>query len=130
MGQLNAHQANDLANHFLAMATAIGDYRYGEINNLSSDENQQLKEIHQVLLDIADELYTRSANLVMDEVSASLRHINDISTNIQETFQSIVDVQKAIDRATQLVSLGTSVLNRDPLAIKDSLTSILTTQDT
>lgn len=129
MGQLNAHQAHDLANDFLAMATTVGDYRYREISSLSEGENQELKEVHQALLDIADELYTRSANLVMDEVVASLNQINSITARMEDTFRNIVDVQKAIDRATQLVNLGTALLKRDPLAIKDSLTTILTTED-
>lgn len=129
MGKLSAKQAHTLANDFLAMATAIGEYRYREIINLSVEQNQHLKELHKELLDTADELYTRSANLVMYEVEASLERISSVSTNIREAFRKIADVQQAIDRATQLVSLGAAVLRRDPLAIKDTLTTIITNED-
>jgi hypothetical protein len=129
MGQLTAKQTHDLANDFLVMASAIGDYRYREITNLNADENLRLKELHNALLDTADELYTRSANLVMDEVEASLNHINNITQKIHDAFQKIADVQQAIDRATQLVRLGTAVLTSDPLAIKDTLTTIIANEE-
>jgi hypothetical protein len=42
MAKLTAQQANDLANNFLGLAQAIGDYRFDNWNTLSKTENQSL----------------------------------------------------------------------------------------
>lgn len=123
MAKLTAKQANELANNFLGLAQAIGDYRYQ--NALSKSQNQKMKDFHWSVLKYADDLYTLSATLVMDDIENSLSSIAAITTQVQTTYKTIQDVQKVINIAASIVTLGASVLSKNPQAIKDSISNLV-----
>ena len=127
MGKLKAKQAHQLANNFLAIAQALGNYRYENFDTLSRSNNRKLKDLHWSILQTADDLYTLSATLVMDDVEDSLSKIEKITNNLQRTFKKITSVQKAIDYATQAVTLGGAILSKNPVAIKDAILKTLNT---
>ena len=127
MPKLTAKQTNELASHFLAFAQAIGDYRYEHFKSLSKRQNQRLKDFHWTILQHADELFTRSAVLVMDEVQTSLTTIAEISSQMKDTYKTLQQVQKALNVAASVVTLGTSILSNNPQAMADSLGNLLHT---
>ena len=124
MGNLTSQQVNQLANNFLALAEAIGEYRFQKFNSLTNAQNKQLKEFHKRTLDYSDKLYTISATLVIDDVENSLSKLNNITQEIKETYQSLENVQKAINISTSIVTIGASFFSLNPQAIKDSLDNI------
>ncbi len=121
MAQLTAEQANALANDFLAMAQAIGDYRYNYFNTLTDDQKQRIKDLHWTLLNYADDLYTQSAILVMNNVKDALTQITTISTEIRKSYQALQNVQKAIDVATAAATLGAAFMSKSPQAVAKAL---------
>ena len=127
MAQLTAQQANELADNFLAMAQEIGEYRYQHIANLSETQNQRIKELHSKALDYADEFYTLSATLVMNDIQTSLDKIHDITTQIKATYKQLQNVQKAIDIAASIVTLAASIVSKNPQEIADSLNGLVDT---
>lgn len=127
MPNLTSQQANKLANEFLALAQAIGDYRYSNYDNLSPEENQQLKNYHWSILNCSDDLFTLSANLILNDVNSSLIAISDITTEIKGTYQNLANVQKAINVATSVVTLGAAIISKNPQAIADSLSGLINT---
>jgi hypothetical protein len=127
MPNLTSQQVNELANHFLAMAEEISNYRYKNFEKLSKEENKQLKESHSDLLDKCDELYTLSASLVLEDVQTALSSINSITTEIKATYTTLVNIQKAINVAASVVTLASSVLSKDPKAIGGSITALVNT---
>ena len=123
MEKLTAKQANELANNFLGLAQAIGDYRYQ--NSLPKQQNQKIKDLHWSVLNCADDLYTLSATLVMDDVEQSLLAIATITKELQADYKKLQDVQNAINVAASIVTLGASLFSKNPQAIKESLSNLV-----
>ena len=121
MAQLTSHQANELADYFLAIAQAVGDYRYRNNDNLSKSQNTKLKELQGSIRKYADELYTLSATLVFDDVKSSLSSIGNVTSQLKSAYKILKDVQKAISIATSFATLGEAILNKNPQAIMDSV---------
>lgn len=124
MPNLTSQQANKLANDFLALAQAIGEYRYQNYTNLSSEENQQLKNYHWSILNCSDDLFTLSAQLILEDVNSSLNAISAITIKIKENYQNLENIQKAINVATSIVTLGAAIISKNPQAVTDSLSEL------
>jgi len=127
MAKLTAKQANELANNFLALAQSIGDYRYTNYDNLSKIQNQNLRESHRRILDYSDHLFTLSATLVLEDVQTSLTSIGAVTSEIKATYKTLQNVQKAINVAASVVTLGASILSKNPQAIADSIGGLVDT---
>ena len=127
MAQLTAIQANKLADNFLAMANEIGEYRYHNIQKLSASQNQEIGDLHSKALDYADEFYTLSATLVLDDVQASLEKIDGVTAEIKATYKQLQDVQKVINVAASVVTLGAAIINKNPQSIAEALDGLLDT---
>ena len=123
MAKLTVKQANELANNFLGLAQAIGEYRYQ--NTLPRLQNQKIKDLHWSVLNFADDLYTLSATLMMDDVEQSLSTIGSITKELQAAYKKLQNVQKAINVAASIVTLGSSILSKNPQAIKESLSILV-----
>lgn len=124
MGKLTSKQVHELANNFLALAQSIGDFRYKNYDTLTEEQNKILRETHKRTLDYSDDLYTMSATLVIDDVKRSLSKLDTITENIKTSYQSLEDVQKAINIATNVITLGASIFSLNPQAISDALGSL------
>lgn len=126
MDNLTSQQANALANDFSSLAQALSDYRHQNFDNLSELQSQTIKDLHESILDHADRLLTLSATLVMEDVQTSLTSIKDITGQIKDTYQTLQNIQKAIDIATSVVNLGASIISKNPQAIAGSIDNLLT----
>ncbi len=124
MAKLTSKQVNEIANNFLALAQSIGEYRYNHYSTLTDTQNKILRESHKRTLDYSDDLYTLSATLVMNDAKDSLTKLESITKNIKESYKSLEDVQKAINIATSVVTLGASIFSLNPQAIIDSLSNL------
>jgi hypothetical protein len=127
MANLTAQQINELADNFSALAHAIGEYRSQNFNALTTQQKQMIEEFYKSILDYADNFYALSATLVMDDVQASLTTIGDITTQIKATFNTLQNVQKAINIAASVVTLGSSIFSKDPQKIANSIVELLDT---
>ena len=125
MPNLTSQQANKLANNFLALAQSVGEYRYTHYSDLSPDENQQLKNYHWSILNCSDDLFTLSANIIIEDVETSLNSISEITNQIKGTYQDLQNVQKAINVATSVVTLGAAIVSKNPQAIADSISGLV-----
>ncbi|PKH52255.1 hypothetical protein CXF68_16835 [Tenacibaculum sp. Bg11-29] len=123
MANLTSQQINVLANNFLALAQAIGEYRYTNYESLTDNQNMVLRDSHRRTLDYSDNLFTLSATLVMNDVDDSLARLDAITHEIKNTYESLSDVQKAINIAATIVTLGASVFSLNPQAIVDALSN-------
>ena len=121
MAQLTSQQVNELANYFLTMAQAIGDYRVNNFDALSKEENQKTADLFDSILKYADDLFTLSAILVMEDVHTSLSSIGDITNKMKSTFKTLQDIQKVINIAASVVTLGEAIVKKNPQAIADAI---------
>jgi hypothetical protein len=124
MATLTAQQANNLANNFLGLAQAIGDYRFDNWNTLSKAENQKLGDFQWSILSYGEDILALSTALVMDDVQDSLAQINNVTLEIKETIKSLNQLQKAINVAASIVSLGGAIVSKNPQAIVAGIQSV------
>jgi len=117
MAQLTAQQANDLANQFLALAQAIGDFRYNHWNDLSKVQHQRLASQHWSVLNYGEDILALSTALIMDDVSSSLASIKTITGQIKSTLGMLKDIQKGVDITAAIVMLGAAIISQSPIAI-------------
>jgi hypothetical protein len=121
MGNLTSEQALELSNYFLTLSQTIGQYRIDNFESLSSDQDNRIKDLHWSVMMYANNFNALSTILVLDEVEESLNAINQITRNINETISHLENIQKVIDIATAVVSLGASILSTDVLDINNSI---------
>lgn len=126
MAQLDFQQVHDLADNFLAMAKAIGEYRYNN-PGIPDEQDQKINESLKSVLKYATDFYTLSAIIIIadTDVTNSLSTISDITAQIKETYAKLQKVQKAIDVATSIVSLGAALFSKDPKAVADSINNLV-----
>lgn len=121
MDKLTAQQVTELGDCFLLFAQAVGNYRYVNGGNLSAAQSRQIRNFHWNLLKYADDLYTGSVKLVMEAAEPALETINTITGEINDSYQTLQQVQKAIDVAAACVKLGMAIFSKEPLSISAAL---------
>ena len=121
MAQLTAQQANDLANQFLALAQAIGDFRYNHWSELSKAQHQRLASQHWSVLNNGEDILALSTALIMDDVSSSLASIKTITGQIKSSLGTLKDIQKGIGITTVIVMLGAAIISQSPIAIAGAI---------
>lgn len=126
MAQLDFQQVHDLADNFLAMAKAIGEYRYNN-PNMPVEQDKKINNSHRSVLKYATDLYTLSAIIIIadEDVTNSLSTISEITAQIKETYAKLQKVQKAIDVAASIVVLGAALFSKDPKAIANSINGLV-----
>jgi hypothetical protein len=65
----------------------------------------------------------------MDDVEASLTKINTISSKIKGTIQVLKNIQKGIDVAAAIVTLGAAIISKSPKVIADSIDGLVKSWD-
>lgn len=124
MANLTPEQVNELGDIFLDLAQSIGNYRRKNNKSLTEYDKKILRESHKRTLDYSDDLYTISATLVMGDVENSLNKLDFITEKIKITYKVLEDVQKAIDIATSIVTLGASIFSLNGQAINNSMQNL------
>jgi len=121
--KLTAQHVTEIANYFTAISKAIGEFceAKNKTNELSDKDNENLSKIQWDLADQADQFYTLSAVLVMDDVASSLVTIKEVTTQMQSTYKTLKDIQKAIFIATSAIKLGTAIISANPQAIGSAI---------
>ncbi|AWH86521.1 hypothetical protein HYN59_16020 [Flavobacterium album] len=123
MANLTAQQAQKLANHFSAMAEIIGNYRYS--NNLPHNEDMEIGRLQELIIEQADDLYTNAAILIFNDVQGALNTIQTITEQMESTYNTLINIQKAINIAASVVNLGMAILARDMNEISNSIDELL-----
>jgi hypothetical protein len=125
MEKLTSQQANDLANNFLGLGQAIADYRYENWNTLSKEDSQKLENFRLSILHYGADILALSTTLVMDDVQTSLTTINNVTTQIKGTIKNLQNIQKGINVAAAVATLGAAIISKNPQAIVNSITGVV-----
>lgn len=127
MAQLTSQQSNDLANQFLALAQAIGDFRYNHWNDLSKAQHHRLASQHWSVLNYGEDILSLSTALIMDDVSGSLASIKMITGQIKSSLGTLADIQKGINVVASLMTLGAAIISKSPIAIGEAIQDLAQT---
>lgn len=125
MAKLTSKQANELAGYFLGLAQAIGDFRYGNWNLLSKEDNQKLGNLQWSILNYGEDILAFSTILVMDDVKNSLEKIKDITLDIKNNIHTVKIIQKGIDMAAAIVTLGAAIISTNVQSITGSVDGLV-----
>lgn len=125
MAKLSSPQATNLANNFLGLARAIGDFIYENSNTLSKADNKRLESLHWSILNYSEDILALSTALVMDDIETSLLQLDDVTTQIKGTIKNLRDIQKGINVAAAIVTLGAAIINENPQIIGQSLRGVV-----
>jgi hypothetical protein len=121
MANLTSAQANKLSDDFFTLGMAIGNFRYQNWERITMEENQELSVMQNKILRLGEDILAFSTTLVMDEVTDSLAKISAITDEIKDTLVSLTTTQKGIDAAAAILTLGSAILQRDPMAIGNAI---------
>jgi len=124
MAKLSSQQLTELGDNFLAFSQSVGNYRMENRSNLTKTQNLEIKNFHRTLLNYADDLYTTSAKLIMDDIQTSLETIKEVTSKTNDTFHKLKKVQKVLDIAASGVTLGAAIFSKNPQAISDAITEL------
>lgn len=125
MANLTSEQANMLSNDFLGLAQSIGDYRYQNWNELSDVQNKQLGSFQRSILNAGEDILALSTVLVMNDVDTSLNRINTITSQIKSNIKFLKNIQKVINVASAIATLGSGIISKDPQAISSGLDAVM-----
>jgi len=125
MARLTSKQATELAGYFLGMAQAIGDFRYDNWNLLSKDDNQKLGNLQWSILNYGEDILAFSTILVMDDVKDSLEKIKSITSMIKDNMHTVKIIQKGINIAAAIVTMGAAIITKNAHSISDSVEGLV-----
>lgn len=121
MANLSTKQLTALGDHFLLFAQSVGNYRYVNSGKLTATQNQKIKEAHRKLLVYADDFYTASALVIVTNVEGSFTTIDTITEQINDTYQFLTKIQKALDVAAAGIALAEALFSQNPQAVADAV---------
>ncbi len=125
MDKLTASQADELATQFLLLAQAIGDFRYRNWKTLSKAQHRQLASQHWSVLNYGEDILAISTGLTMTDVERSLTAIREVTGEIKESLSSMASVQKGIKIAGSAVTLGASIVSKNPFAVVGAINELV-----
>ena len=72
-------------------------------------------------------MLAESTYLLMDDVDQALQDLGAITDDIHQTIKHLQNVQKVINVAGSILTLGGAIFAKDPQAISSSLQGLLST---
>src|SRR5208337_257710 len=117
MENLTSGQAADIANCLRELNGSIEEFRFEPKNQLTDTQKKTLDDLMEQVSDAAQQILAESTTLVMEDVNTSLTTIKKITEQIKKTITSVADVQKVIVITASVLTLGTSILSKDPQSI-------------
>jgi hypoxanthine phosphoribosyltransferase len=125
MPNMTSEQVGRIADSLRIIAKAIGEFRIKNYIKMSHGQIASIESLQEQILQQADNLYTESAILVMDDIQNSLTTIEKVTAEIQQTIKSLQDIQKTIDIATSVLNLGAAILSKNPQSIGKSIVELI-----
>ena len=80
--KLTSQDALDLATTFREAAKSVGDYLYGNWNDLPPADRSRLRSMDVTLINVATDLVTHAVGIVIDEGQASLNDLKSATNDV------------------------------------------------
>ncbi len=117
MERITAEKMNELANRFLILGSLLGQFRRENYSQLAPSQNKALEQMCSKILNYANDNFTWSSQLIMEDADRSLIALGRVTEQIKATLNSLNEIQYAIDVAASVVALGGSIVDHNPKAI-------------
>lgn len=106
-----------LSDYFGKLANAIGEYIDFNKGNMDVEERNKLYDLEIELARYAGEINMMGVTLAFEDVKDTLSQLEVITEGVKAAVKKALVVQDAINIATNLVTIGTAIISRDPKAI-------------
>jgi hypothetical protein len=87
----------------------------------------QLAALRSDILKTGEDILALSTSLVMDDVQTSLEQINNLTSQIKGTVENLKNIQKGINIAASIVTLGTAIISMNPESVINAINGITDT---
>jgi len=124
MGKLTADQARDLASAFHDMSVAVGNFRFGNWDDLKKSDRALLESVQWTLLNYSSDFTATAISLTLDDLQGTLQSIQDATAKATTAINRIKLVDKVLRIASAAAGLGAAIVSGHPEAIGDGLKSV------
>lgn len=121
MPKLTSDQAFILAQEFHDLAFAIGNFRFANFDDLSSDERKLLEDLQFDVMNDSTKFNAISIDLALNDLQSTLDDINGATDRMKDAINHLKDVGKVINIATAAVTLGAAIVSMNPGAIASAV---------
>ncbi len=122
---LSTLQASNLSDVYADWAATILNYRRENFQILSEGTRKNLFDSAMTLLDNADEWTAETAADIPDEVRNALDKTVEVTGEIKKTFRTLTNIEKGIAVVSCVVTLGQTIITKNPLDINNALNNLL-----
>jgi S-methylmethionine-dependent homocysteine/selenocysteine methylase len=109
MSKITAQEITQIADNLVSIARVLGDY----IIQHQLSVKGKLGNLHAAILDEANKLYLLSALEIGKEVRRAIEELNDLTTEIQETFEKLTELRLVVNLATSVLNVSTAIAGGD-----------------
>lgn len=124
MANLTAQQARDLANSFYELSKKLGDYRFGNWDNLTPSQRTKLENIQWTLMNYSSDFTAVAISQTVAELQNTLKNISDATDKMKKAIGNIQSIDKILKVAAAAVTLGASIATGNPIAIVKGLEGV------
>jgi hypothetical protein len=125
MTNLTPDQIDKLTNQFLSLAKSLSRYRFEHWNTLTSGQRTLLGDLIQNILHKTEDILAAATLLLMNEAQSSIDQLQHVTDEMDHAIEKLGSVQKAINVAGAVISLGRSILLQNPDDITASLKALI-----
>jgi len=129
MENLTSQQATDLSNCLLELNNSIEDFRFDTTKKLSYSQKQTLDVFMDHISTYGQNILALSTTLVMNEVDESLTKIRNVTNQINATLNTLTNIQKCLDVAAAVVTLGSAIISKNPESIVNAISGLVNIWD-
>ncbi|MBG6233896.1 hypothetical protein IWX76_000451 [Pedobacter sp. CAN_A7] len=105
MSKLTAKEITQIADNLVTLSRVLSDY----IIQHQLSVKGKLGNLHAAILEDASKLYLLSALEIGKEVHRSIDELNDLATEIQETFIHLTEIKLMVNLATSVLNVSTAI---------------------
>ena len=113
MADLTTAQLADLADNYQSMAKQLMQYKLDNLDKFNAVQVQDMTTRVSLLLHNSNLLSALSTFQAVQDLKPHLDSIKQSTAQLKATLDKIKKVQKAIDIATVVINLGSSLITRD-----------------
>ncbi len=126
MPKLTADQVFQLAQSYHKFARELGDYRFAEWDKLTAAERQTLETKERLIRNFSSSFNGLSLKMELDALQGTLDKISKASAGMQKALKKLATINKVLNVAALIISLGTSVLTGNVNGIISGIDDVLT----
>ncbi len=114
MPQLTQDQARALAEGFLAVSKAVGDFRLANFSLLTPDQQAALRDLQQQLSNQSLHFTAVAIQITLDDLQGTLERIGQVTAQVNQAVTNLNDIRRVITVATSFVGLGAAIASGNP----------------